>query len=227
MKPLNANDARRYVGFKVWTPFEAALLLAGCKPLPRSHIPEPKGNTPAFNLIQAIQLCGPSKNLETMHSPENWILWYKEYLAGYDFPEFSLVTLRAFEKNKFPSFQKTQHQNSLTTSTGAVLKSENPQPVVTEQAVTDGTALEGKRTKKRLAWRDIAMPYVVETYRVGKYKTAHTFYIALVNKAQGGNSPFTCHNRELFLTDLGQAVSKKTIANAMKEIKAAARLPLI
>jgi len=42
MEPLNANDAQRYAEFKEWTPFEAALLLAGCKPLPRGQIPEPK-----------------------------------------------------------------------------------------------------------------------------------------------------------------------------------------
>ncbi len=93
MEPLNANDAQRYAEFKEWTPFEAALLLAGCKPLPRGHVPEPNGNTVAFNLIQAIQYCGPSKNLETPHPPETWMLWYSEYLAGRDFPEFSQMAL--------------------------------------------------------------------------------------------------------------------------------------
>ena len=98
MEPLNANDAQRYAEFKVWTPFEAALLLAGCKPLPRGHIPEPNGNTPAFNLIQAIQYCGPSKNLETPHPPETWMLWYSEYLAGRDFPEFSEAAMQAWDR---------------------------------------------------------------------------------------------------------------------------------
>jgi hypothetical protein len=71
------------------------------------------------------------------------------------------------------------------------------------------------------------MPYVVATYRAGKYKTAHTFYVALVNKAGVKNSPFTLRDRELFLTNLGQSVSEKTIANAMPEIKTAAIQPLI
>lgn len=79
------------------------------------------------------------------------------------------------------------------------------------------------RTTKRRTWRDVSMPYVVNTYRSGKYKTAHTFYVALVNKAGAGDSPFTLHDRELFLSDIGQSVAEHTIANAMREIKAAAR----
>ena len=99
MEPLNLKDAQRYAGFKQWTPYEAALLLAGCKPLPRGHIPEPNGNTPAFNLIKAIQYCGPSENPGTPHPPERWMLWYSEYLAGRDFPEFSQQVMRALELN--------------------------------------------------------------------------------------------------------------------------------
>jgi hypothetical protein len=98
MEPLNAKDAKRYAEFKEWTAFEAALLLAGCKPLPRGHIPEPNGNTPAFNLIQAIQYCGPSKNLGTPHPPERWMLWYSEYLAGRDFPDFSEKAMQAWDR---------------------------------------------------------------------------------------------------------------------------------
>jgi len=98
MEPLNANVAQRYAKFKDWTPFEAALLLAGCKPLPRGHIPEPNSNTPAFYLIQAIRYCGPSKNLETPHPPQTWKLWYSEYLAGRDFPEFSATAIQACDR---------------------------------------------------------------------------------------------------------------------------------
>ena len=95
MEPLKAKDARRYAEFQEWTPYEAALLLAGCKPLPRGHVPEPDGNTPAFNLIHAVQICGPSKDLQTSHPPEVWVNWYSEYLAGRDAPEFSQIAMRA------------------------------------------------------------------------------------------------------------------------------------
>ena len=227
MKQLNANDAQRYVKFKEWTPFEAALLLAGCMPLPRGHIPELNGNTPAFHLIQAIQYCGPSKNLVTSHPPETWMLWYSEYLAGNDVPEFSKVALQALENHLSQIVHTTPKQYALTTRSGAALKSETISPLVHEKAMSDSSAPATKRTTKRLTWRDVAMPYVVATYRAGKYKTAHTFYVALVNKANRGNSPFTLHDRKLFLTHLGQSVAEKTIANAMPEIKAAARQPLM
>ena len=227
MEPLNANDAQRYAEFKEWTPFEAALLLAGCKPLPRSHIPEPNGNTPAFNLIRAIQHCGPSKNLETPHPPETWMLWYAEYLAGYDFPEFSQVALQSFAKRQSQTVPIAPQQYALTTRNGAALKNGTLSPLVNEQEVCDSSSRVSTPTRKRLTWRDIAFPYVVATYRAGKYKTAHTFYVALVNKAELENSPFTLRDRELFLSHVGKSVSEKTIANAMPDIKAAARQPLI
>ena len=227
MEPLNANDAQRYAEFKEWTPFEAALLLAGCMPLPRGHIPEPNGNTPAFHLIQAIQYCGPSKNLGTPHPPETWMLWYSEYLAGNDFPEFSQVALQALENRLSQIVHTTPKQYALTTRNWAALKSGTLSPLVLEKAVSDSSAPASKRTTKRLTWRDVAMPYIVATYRAGKYKTAHTFYVALVNKAGVENSPFTLRDRELFLTNLGQSVSEKTIANAMPEIKNEAIQPLI
>jgi hypothetical protein len=227
MEPLIANDAQRYAEFKEWTPFEAALLLAGCKPLPRGHIPEPNGNTPAFNLIKAIQSCGPSKNLRTPHPPESWMRWYNEYLAGRDFPEFSQVALHALIKHLPQTVPTTPQQYTSTTTNGAPLKSGTLSPLVYEQSVNDSSSPASKPIKKRLTWRDLAMPYVVATYRAGKYKTARIFYVTLVNKAGGEDSPFTLHDRELFLTHLGRSVSEKTIENAMPEIKAAARQPLI
>jgi hypothetical protein len=197
MKPLNANDAQRYTEFKEWTPFEAALLLAGCKPLPRGHIPEPKGNTPAFHLINAIQICGPSKDLKTPHAPEVWMRWYSEHLAGRDFPGFSQMAWGAI-------------QDATSSKT------------VQEQSVANGLAPAAEHSRRRSNWRDVALTYVVETYRTGKYKTAHVFYQTLVNKAGTQNSPFKVRDRELFLSEIGQAVSEKTIQNAMPEIKTAA-----
>lgn len=106
---------------------------------------------------------------------------------------------------------------------GPAQNTATPAPVV----AGNEPVLVSKRTRKRRTWRDVAMPYVVETYRAGKYKTAHVFYVALVNKAGLENSPFTLHDRELFMTDIGQSLAEKTIENAMPEIKAAARLTQI
>ena len=100
-----------------------------------------------------------------------------------------------------------------------------PAPEVTDQTEAVEAARAGP--VKRRNWRDVAMQYIVETYRSGKYRTAHTFYAALVNKAGIGNSPFTVHNRELFLNGIGQSVAEKTIANEMPKIKAAALKPQI
>ena len=136
MEPLNANDAQRYLEFKEWTPFEAALLLAGCKPLPRGHIPEPNGNTPAFNLIQAIQYCGPSKNLETPHPPETWKLWYSEHLAGRDFPEFSQQVMHALERNMNSEVIRAVMQPALTKAAEEIPElAEPPREEIDKEAV--------------------------------------------------------------------------------------------
>lgn len=227
MESLNSKDAQQYAEFKVWTPYEAALLLAGCKPLPRSHIPEPSGNTPAFHLIHAVQICGPSKDLKTPHPPEVWMHWYSEHLAGYDVPEFSKMALQALGEHMPQTAVLTSEQYPLPIKDVAALQDATLLPLVYRQAVSDSPIQTSKRTKQRLTWRDVAMPYIVATYRANKYKTAHTFYLALVNKAKVGNSPFTLHGSELFLHDLGQSVAEKTIANAMREIKTAAWQPHI
>ena len=198
MELLNPKDAQRYAEFEQWTPYEAALLLAGCKPLPRGQIPEPEGNTSAFNLICAVQICGPSMDLKTPHAPEVWLRWYSEHLAGRDFPEFSQMAL------------------------GVIAHTTSPE-TVQEKSLPDDPTSAVNRSRRRSNWRDLAMTYVIETYRAGKYKTAHVFYQDLVNKAGTQNSPFTVHDRELFLSEIGQSVSEKTIQNAMPEIKVAAK----
>lgn len=224
MEPLKAKDARRYAEFQEWTPYEAALLLAGCKPLPRGHVPEPDGNTPAFNLIHAVQICGPSKDLQTSHPPEVWVNWYSEYFASRDAPEFSQMALRAVERYMIGTTGITSKQYPLAIKDLAALQDATFPLAVPVQAGSEGPAPATKGSKKRRTWRDVAMPYVVETYRAGKYRTAHVFYVDLVNRADTQNSPFTQRDRELFLTEIGQSVSKKTIENAMPQIKAAAAL---
>jgi len=80
-----------------------------------------------------------------------------------------------------------------------------------------------KSTRKpRVTWRDLAWDYVVETYSSRPFASVHTFYATLVNKVGNEMTPFTLHDRELFLMDIGQSVAEKTIANNMKEIKKAA-----
>ena len=137
MEPLNANDAQRYAEFKEWTPFEAALLLAGCKPLARGQIPEPAGNVPVFNLICAVQICGPSKDLETPHTPEVWMRWYSEYLAGRDFPDFSQLVMRALGRNKDGATLELLSPTALITPEGGVPEFVKPPKEVSgEEAAT-------------------------------------------------------------------------------------------
>ena len=223
MEPLNADDAQRYAEFKEWTPYEAALLLAGCKPLPRSHIPEPSANTSPFNLIHAVQICGPSRDLKTPHPPEVWMRWYSEHLAGRYAPEFSRMILQAFVRPLPQTAVVSSEQHPLAIRDVDASQDETHPPAGYEQSMSDDRASAARHRRRRKTWRDVALPYVAEAYQSGKYRTAHVFYKALINKAKAQNSPFTVHDNELFLSEIGQSVSVKTIQNAMPEIKAAAR----
>jgi len=136
MVPLNSTDAQRYAAFKVWTPYEAALLLAGCKPVPRGHIPEPHPNSPSFNLINAVLICGPSKDLETRHRPEEWIRWYSEYLAGRDYPEFSKIIMLALEQHKDKDTSKIPDQKVQLSIEETEPKQVSPQELVPESRAT-------------------------------------------------------------------------------------------
>lgn len=98
-------------------------------------------------------------------------------------------------------------------------------PDTTETALTVSDIIASKLPKhtKRMTWKDLAWDYVVKTYHAGTFKTAHTFYTALVNRAEKEPSPFTLHDRELFLKEIGQSLAEKTLANHMRQIKAEPR----
>jgi len=80
-----------------------------------------------------------------------------------------------------------------------------------------------KHTIKRRTWRDVALPYVVATFKTGNFTTAKALYAA-IDKRAGTDSPFergTGDNRgTLVVRELSKTVSIKTMQNAWAEIKA-------
>ena len=76
---------------------------------------------------------------------------------------------------------------------------------------------------KRKTWRDVAWTYVVETFKGGQYSTAKNFYRALENKAGANDSPFDkgtgMHLHSLYVREICETVTLKTIQNAWAEIK--------
>ena len=77
---------------------------------------------------------------------------------------------------------------------------------------------------KRRTWRDVAWPYLVETFKAGQYSTAKEFYRALENKASANDSPFDKgtgpHLHSLYVREMSETVTLKTIQNAWADIKA-------
>jgi len=93
-----------------------------------------------------------------------------------------------------------------------------------QEKPADGDATRSRRQ----TWRDVAMPYLLAKYKSGQYTTAKAFYRALESHAQGpdSGSPFDKGTGEnhgsLFVREIGSALSFKTLANAMSEIREAA-----
>lgn len=80
---------------------------------------------------------------------------------------------------------------------------------------------------KRRTWRDVAMPYVIETFREGQYATAKELFNQLYNTAGTGKSPFSkgkgIRLHTLFVDEISKPLALKTLENAMNEIRVAAK----
>ena len=94
----------------------------------------------------------------------------------------------------------------------APLTIEGPEPPIPEE-----------RTKKT-TWRDVAWDYVITSYRAGQFSTAKELFKRLEQTAGIAPSPFERSNRlnanSLYIRDISQTLSLKTIQNAWIEIKA-------
>lgn len=90
-----------------------------------------------------------------------------------------------------------------------------------------GSQQGGAAPLKRRTWRDVAMPYVIETFREGQYATAKELFNQLYNTAGTGKSPFSkgkgIRLHTLFVDELSKPLALKTLENAMNEIRVAAK----
>ena len=127
-------------------------------------------------------------------------------------PEFSALVMKGFEP------QATYSPAPLTTAPAT--DTVPPAPVVTSELPD---MVEHSQVKRR-TWRDVAWPYVVETFKASQYSTAKDFYRALENKAGASDSPFDkgtgVNLHSLYVREISEKLALKTIQNAWAEIKA-------
>ena len=113
--------------------------------------------------------------------------------------------LTDIESKRFPSF--------LEGATPAQPQAAAPAPVV------------GARAKPR-TWWDVSSAYIVEVVQAGQYATAKELYRALEAKA-GARSPFDkgsgANHGSLFVREIAQPLSMKTLQNKWSELRALAR----
>ena len=83
----------------------------------------------------------------------------------------------------------------------------------------------GARAKPR-TWWDVSSAYIVEVVQAGQYATAKELYRALEAKA-GARSPFDkgsgANHGSLFVREIAQPLSMKTLQNKWSELRALAR----
>lgn len=73
-------------------------------------------------------------------------------------------------------------------------------------------------------WWEAVLPYMVETLKAGRFRSAKEFHRALEVSSGSPGSPFEKVQGELRVRDFGQSVALKTIQNRWKEVRAAAHL---
>ncbi len=93
-----------------------------------------------------------------------------------------------------------------------------------QTAKSGPTPIETSNSKVRNRnWRDVALPYIVQTYKSGQFSTAKSLYNALEKKIGTLGSPFEKgvgpHAFTLFVREISQPLELKTIQNAWQEIK--------
>ncbi len=90
--------------------------------------------------------------------------------------------------------------------------------LVPVRACGDGSAPKSRRNRKP-SWATVAMPYMRELYKKGSYKSAATFYKALIFKAGSEGSPFVKTPAGIFCTKAGTTVSDGSVGKAWPEIR--------
>jgi hypothetical protein len=80
-----------------------------------------------------------------------------------------------------------------------------------------------QRKVQNRAWRDVALPYIVQIYKSGQFSCAKDLYNALEKKIGTVGSPFEKgvgpHAYTLFVKEISQPLKLKTFQNAWQEIK--------
>jgi hypothetical protein len=96
-----------------------------------------------------------------------------------------------------------------------------PHPSTLAESHSDPVKKTNKRSKKR-TWRDVAMPYIVQTLRSGQYSTAKELYNELMRTSGSVDSPFEKgigpHRHELFVREISQSIALSTFEKARGEI---------
>lgn len=90
---------------------------------------------------------------------------------------------------------------------------------VPESAKADKASKNGK---KKQTLEDFLMPYLVECYRGGTYRSWKEFHKALAEKAGSENSPFkagTGKTDSLFVTSRGQTLADTTLSRLMARVR--------
>ena len=136
--------------------------------------------------------------------------WRFGEVALHLFNEFE----QAIENRRFPPWERETKQPA-PAQTASI-----PAPVVAGDL--PDTVERPKVTRR--TWRDVAWLYLVETFKAGQYSTAKDYYRALENKAGASDSPFDkgtgLQLHSLYVREMSETVTLKTIQNAWAEIKA-------
>lgn len=79
-----------------------------------------------------------------------------------------------------------------------------------------------KQKRPRRSWWDDVIGYLADVLRAGKHRTAKALHEGVQELAGGQNSPFKVVCRKLYVSEVCQTLSVKTLQNRWEEVRAAA-----
>lgn len=125
------------------------------------------------------------------------------------------AALDAIGRDKNDVSVNAGEQQSSEANTPERLELVPPEPAVTPA----GEGTEPVRRNRKPSWSVVAMPYMRQLYKDGRYKSATVFYKALLQRADTPDSPFTKHIGELYCAASGTTVAEGTVGTKWAEIR--------
>lgn len=155
------------------------------------HRKSPEASFPNERTLQALPSDGTGHCLSTMFARDEIHRWVRE-----------MGRKSAYSFEPVVDSHSEEHPASLPPKVSAPARVAAP-----------------SRASRKPPWSAVAMPYMRQLYKDGKFKSYTVFYRALLQRADTPDSPFTKFKGELYCAVAGTTVAEGTVGTKWAEIR--------